>query len=132
MKYHEIMAKKQFLLLSIIFFLWTAEIYKGPSIKDVRKIWPPSPLYPHILTFYRQKLTGSSAFGRPPSLLRCGRPLWMTPNIINLIHILIRKFYNLLCTSFILYIIYFILHLLYTSFIIYIIYYIHHLLYTSF
>ena len=45
--------------------LW---VDKGPSIKDVRKILPMfDPPFPHILAFYRKKLTVASAFGRPPS-----------------------------------------------------------------
>ena len=48
---------------------------EGPSINDVGKMWPfltfdpPLPLRPHILVFYRQKLTVASAFGRPLPIL---------------------------------------------------------------
>ena len=54
-------------------YLLLVGVYKGPSLKDVRKILPffdfLFPLCPHIFAYYRQKLIGAFAFGRPPTPL---------------------------------------------------------------
>ena len=74
--------KKSLLLTKLCkFIILKAKLKRPFNLKLM--LWLPqnlthSSLYPHILAFYRQKLTVESAFVRPIPLWSV-RPLWMAP-----------------------------------------------------